>query len=206
MLSNRSTCSLVMTVTILLGFAATRCPGDEPAEAEIETVEVKARALILHVPSTWEKQQPKSSLRLTQFRLPAAKGDKEPGELAVFSFGGGDVRANVRRWTTQFQPKNRQLKITTGEAKQGKYLFVELSGTYKKPVGPPIQGNTVDAPGYRVLAVILAIPQKGNYYLKAVGPDATITSHALGLRNAIGADKEKEKSVTAPSAEDDTDR
>ena len=170
----------------------TQQKADEKPE---ETTEVKVKDLMLSIPKSWKQQEPKSSLRLAQFQIPAVNGDSDPAELAVFSFGGVDIQANVSRWISQFQQEGRKVKITTGEVKQGKYLLVNLSGTYKKPVGPPIDRKTEDAPGYRVLAVIMVVPEKGVYYLKTVGPDKTVAASAKGLRHSIGARAEDEKTI-----------
>ena len=50
--------------------------------------------------------QPTRPMRAATYRIPAAKGDTEGAELAVFYFGqgqGGAVDANVKRWVGQFQ-------------------------------------------------------------------------------------------------------
>ena len=159
------------------------------------TVEVKIRDLKLQVPKTWQKQEPRSQLRLGQFALPAAEGDQEPGELVIFSFGGAQIESNIRRWIEQFRPEERKVKISTGNTEVGKYVIAELSGTYKKPDGPPVLGKTVDAPGYRVFAVILLVKDKGVYYLKAAGPDKTIAANTKAIRHSFGAKAEAEKEL-----------
>ena len=83
--------------------------------------------------------------------------------------------------------------ISSGDSKRGKYIFVELSGTYLKSVGPPIAGKKEKVPDSRVLAVILVVEQKGVYYLKMVGSDKTVAAQAKSLRAAFGAKAEDEK-------------
>src|SRR5258708_3647705 len=51
-------------------------------------------------PAGWTAEPPSSPMRVVTYRIPAAAGDAEPGELAVFFFGsgeGGSVDANVHR-------------------------------------------------------------------------------------------------------------
>ena len=178
---------------VLFAVCCAVLPADR-ARADDKTVEVKLGELTMNVPASWKQQQPKSNLRLGQFEIPAAEGDEEVGELAIFNFGsGGGVDANVRRWIGQFQEKDRQVKLTKGEARQGQYVFVELSGTYNKPDGPPILRKTKPAPDYRMLGVILAMEKKGVYFLKMTGQDKTVAAAAAGLRSAIQADAKKEK-------------
>jgi hypothetical protein len=81
--------------------------------------DVEAGGLILHVPATWKQEKPLSTLRLTQFRVPAVAGDKADAELAVFNFGGGgDISANVKRWIGQFAPEVRSVRILGGKGEQ----------------------------------------------------------------------------------------
>ena len=185
----------IATVALILMFVSrVGLSADDVAVAKPDTVEVQADGVVLNVPTTWEKQQPRSRLRLMQFRIPAAEGDSEDAELSVFNFGGGSsVEQNVRRWIGQFSNEGRTVAMTSGVAQNGKYVLVILSGTYKKPVGPPIAGKTKDAPGSRMLAVMLQIPDKGVYYLKIVGPAATVAAQLDALRSAIGGDAAKEK-------------
>jgi hypothetical protein len=153
----------------------------------------------LKVPSSWNQVKPSSSFRKAQFSIPAVKGDKMPAELAVFSFGGaaGGVDANVKRWINQFEPEGRKAKVVMGDAKAGKYVLADISGTYNMPVGPPIRRQTKAMPGSRVLAVILAAG-KEVYFLKMSGPDKTVAAQADALRTSFGAEKSKEKNYQMP--------
>lgn len=164
--------------------------------AEGETTEVKLRDLTLNVPADWKQEEPKSRLRLGQFRIPAAEGDKEDAELAVFSFGaGGGIEANVKRWIGQFDAQDRKVAMFGGKCEQGQYLLVDLSGTYNKPVGPPIQQKTEATPGSRVVNVIMVVPEKGLYFLKLAGEQKTVSAQMDALRASFGAKAEDEKEV-----------
>ena len=164
---------------------------------EVKTVEVEIKGgLKLNVPETWKQSKPSSRLRLAQFAIPKVKGDTEDGELAVFNFGpGGSPKANIDRWIGQFQSVEREVKVKQGEIEAGKYFFVEITGTYNKPIGPPIARQTKAAPGSRMLGVILGIEDKGIYYLKMTGPNKTVAAQATALRKSFGADGKKEKEV-----------
>lgn len=172
---------------------------DKPDEKkkEVKTVEVEIKGgLKLNVPETWKQSKPSSRLRLAQFAIPKVKGDTEDGELALFNFGaGGSAKANIDRWIGQFQSVEREVKVKQGEIETGKYFFVEITGTYNKPIGPPIARQTKAAPGSRMLGVILGIEDKGIYYLKMTGPNKTVAAQATALRKSFGADAKKEKDV-----------
>ena len=195
-------CSLICLTTLLtvslVAQADETATGKPDKEAkEIKTVEVEIQGgLKLNVPETWKQSKPSSRLRLAQFAIPVVKGDKEEGELALFNFGaGGSAKANIDRWIDQFQSDEREVKVKEGALETGKYFFVEITGTYKKPVGPPIARQSEDAPGSRMLGVILGIEDKGIYFFKMTGPDKTVAAQTAALKKSFGADEKKEKEV-----------
>jgi len=163
------------------------------AEDKAKTKVVEVKNIALAVPISWKEEKPSSRLRLTQFSIPATDGDEEGAELTVFSFGRSSVDDNLKRWIGQFGSEDRQSKVTSGTAKLGKYVLVEVSGTYNKPIGPPIAGKTQPTKNSRMLALILDVPDKGTYYLKMTGSDKTVASQAQAFRNSFGAEADKEK-------------
>ena len=162
--------------------------------ADEEVKESKVGDITLKTPARWEQSEPLSRLRLAQFEIPAAEGDKAPAELAIFSFGaGGGVKANIDRWINQFDAGGRKSKVTIGKSDFGPYVIADVTGTYKKPVGPPIRGKTEPLEGARMLAVILAVEGKGNYFLKMTGEKATVSAAAKAFRNSFGGKEADEK-------------
>lgn len=191
--------SLLLAIILSAIGTVTFAAEEEPNQG---TTEVKIRDLVLTIPASWKKEDARSRLRLGQFRIPAIGGEKTDAELAIFSFGASDLSANIKRWISQYEAEGRKTKIMQGESKQGAYVIVELSGTYKKSVGPPIAGKTESVPGSRSLAVILLIPEKGVYYLKLVGLDKTVAAQAKAFRAAFGADGTKEKEIKIEKTRD----
>jgi gluconolactonase len=159
-----------------------------------KTEEVKIKGVMLAVPSDWKQEEPSNRLRLAQFKVNPAEGDKEPAELVVSSFdgGGGGVDPNLKRWIGQFEANGRQSKTTMGESSQGKYYVSDLTGTYKKPDGPPVAGKTKPVPGSRSIGVILEAADKNIYFLKLTGPEKTVTAAADGFRKSFGGTADKE--------------
>lgn len=184
--------------------------GDDKADkgaAAGKTKMVKAGGITLTVPETWKEKEPSSSFRAAEIEVPAAGDDKSPGELAVFNFGaggGGGVQANVDRWIGQFDSEGRKVKIWKGKGSQGEYTLVELTGTYKKPIGPPIQMKSKPMPGWRVLGVVLQA-EGGPYFIKLDGPDKTITAAASDFRASFGGNAKDEKEVKSDAKTSQTD-
>lgn len=161
-------------------------------------VTVKARDIALHVPASWEKVKTSSKFRAAQFRIPNDNADAEPAELVVYYFGGptGGIKANVERWIGQFHEENRKVDLVKNTWRDGAYILADVSGTWKKPDGPPFAQKTIDKPGSRVIGVVLLVEKEGSkdyYFLKLSGPDGLVKSQAPSLRTALGADVKAEK-------------
>lgn len=158
-----------------------------------KTVEVKAGEITLKVPANWESQPPSNNLRLAQFGIPNVEGETAETELVVFPPFGGSVSENITRWIRQFDPSGAKLKMTQGKSEVGEYYFVDVSGTYKKPDGPPFLRKTIDTPDHRMLAVMLSVKDQGNYFLKLVGPSKSVAAAEKAFRESFGAKAEEEK-------------
>ena len=83
--------------------------------------------------------------------------------------------------------------MTEGNCEQGKYVLVDLTGTYKKPDGPPFLRKTIPAPDYRMVSVMLLTEGSGNYFLKLTGPKKSVTQAVGALRKSFGGDADMEE-------------
>jgi gluconolactonase len=192
----------VWIVILAFAFLSSVLSGDHARGEDVAVKKVKVGDVVLVVPNTWKQQPPSNRLRLAQFGIPASGDDKEPAELSVFNFGGGGaVAQQVDRWKGQFLPKDREFSMEQGKIELGAYVLVELSGTYKKSIGPPVLRKTTEMPGARMLVVMIST-QKGNYFLKLVGLNATVSAAAADFRKSFGAPPKKsadtKKKTAAP--------
>ena len=134
------------------------------------------------LPENWKEEEPSNKMRMAQFKLPKAEGDKEDGELALFQFpgGSGTIEANLARQTAKFQPAEgeKELKTKVEKIKVGKIeaTYQDVSGTFKKKAFPMAKDFTPVA-GYRQLYVVFTIADKGEYYMTLLGPDKTVEKH-----------------------------
>lgn len=176
----------------LLLLLSTTISADENADSGQETVEIAAKDVKLVVPKSWKQQEPSSQFRVAQFEIPAQEEGVDPVEVAVFPPLGGSIDDNIQRWIGQFGGEGRSVKKMKGESQHGKYVWVHLTGTYNKPDGPPILQRTKPVPDYGMVGVILAT-EKGNYYLKMTGPQASIEPQLDPFRKSFGGNKETEE-------------
>ena len=183
-------------LTMLHGGA--RLPAEDvPTKVDEELEAVKVGSGTLEVPASWKQGKSSSSMRLAQFALPKNEGGEDV-ELVVFYFGGGSaggIQANLDRWEGQFLPENREITTVQGKCRDGSYVQSQISGTWKKPDGPPFAQKTIDQPGSRVVSIIWILEKDGktdHYFLKLSGPDAAVKLHLPALQRALNADPKTE--------------
>lgn len=169
-----------------------------PAFAEEKvsaTTKIKASDLNLDVPREWKQQQPSNNLRLAQFLVPAKKEDAKPAELVISGPFGGTPSQNIKRWYGQFESEGLKSIMTQGKTEQGKYVLVDMTGTYNRSVGPPFRRQTEAVSDFRVVNVMLTVTagRGGNYFLKLTGPKETVKEAIDHFRATFGADAEKEE-------------
>jgi len=123
-------------------------------------------------PAAW-KADAARPMRVGTYKIPAAKGDSEDAECAVFYFGegqGGSVDANVQRWAAQFEgakaPATKKEKVAGFDL-----TTLELEGTYTGGGGP--MGPKVSKPGFKLLGAIVEGPS-GPIFFKLTGPAKTV--------------------------------
>ncbi|RPH36439.1 hypothetical protein EHM92_04520 [bacterium] len=125
------------------------------------------------VPKRWSEQGARE-MRAATYTIPAAQGDPEPGECAVFYFGnsqGGSTDANIDRWVGQFEtgtPPARSERDVNGM----KVTLVQIAGAYLSPAGPMMQSQGKKE-NYRLLGAIVEGPQ-GSVFFKLTGPAKTV--------------------------------
>lgn len=164
------------------------------ADEKPQLKEVKAKSITLKVPADWKEKPPSNRLRVAEFDIPLAEGDSfVEFYIAAFGGGGGGVKANVDRWIGQFQADGREVKVYKGNSEQGPYVLVDIKGTFNRSIGPPIQMKTMPVEEARMLALIVTVPDEGNYFLKLSGGQKTLDGLHDDIRTSIGADLATEK-------------
>ncbi len=138
------------------------------------------------VPSTWIVEQPTSSMRKAQLRLPGDDGGDSDAELVIYNFGttpeaGGSVEANFDRWCGQFIQADGRDSTEVAVRRESQIggmavHTIDISGRYVAAVRP---GNPEkhDKPDQRMLGSVIISPD-GKYFLKLLGPSSTVEKHA----------------------------
>jgi hypothetical protein len=142
-----------------------------------------AAGLHWSIPKKWTEQGQRQ-MRVATYTIPAAEGDAETGECAVYYFGndqGGTVDQNIERWIGQFETNgvpSRSRKDVNGM----KVTLVQVAGAYLAPAGPMMQSSGKKE-NFRLLGAIVEGPE-GLVFYKFTGPAKTLSA-AEGEFNAM---------------------
>jgi hypothetical protein len=114
-------------------------------------------------------------MRAATYLIPAAGGDSEGAECAVFKDIGGGVDANIKRWIGQFEQPDGS--SSESKAKRNKETIngfqvttVDLIGAFAG-MGQPAAKKA----NYRLLGAIVETPQ-GEVFFKLTGPVKTMAA------------------------------
>jgi len=160
----------------------------EEAAADLEID--AAAGLTWTIPRTWERTGERP-MRVATYHTPAAAGDTDHGEVAVFYFGptqGGTVEANVQRWFAQFDPEEGQptRAVAEREALEMAGLAVtrvQTRGTYNAAAGPMAPRADL-RPGYALIGAIVEGPE-GAVFFKFTGPEATVAEQGNAFQTLL---------------------
>jgi hypothetical protein len=167
--------------------AAPQSVSAQPASV-VASSRIRIGELTATVDEGWIQEAPSSSMRLTQFRLPASERGIDDAELAVFSSIGGSVQDNLSRWFNQFsQPdgsdSQEKARVQEFSVNEMSTTIADLTGTFTgggMPMSQPVEKKD-----YRLLAAIV-VGASDVYYFKLVGPDKTVERWATSFGEFIG--------------------
>jgi len=125
------------------------------------------------MPARWKAGPPKQ-MRAATYLIPAAAGDSEDAECAVFMNIGGGVQANIDRWAGQFE-KTDGPPVQKRETINGLLVTtVDVSGTFKGG-GAMMGQSSGPKASYRLLGAIAEAPE-GEVFFKLTGPAKTVAA------------------------------
>ncbi len=145
-------------------------------------------ALTMKAPKSWKKKDPRFRIIQYEFAIASSDGKTAPARVTIMG-AGGSIRANIDRWKSQFAKLSR-----SGESafKVGKVAvtLVDLEGTFRERSGGPFSGAPEKLrTDYQMLGAIIVTPDKGQYFIKIIGPKATLAKQDDALKNMLKAMK-----------------
>ncbi len=176
--------TLMLLVFMVISLIISGCSkSEDTGKSELQPGhgDVSASGEIAYTPAVgWIQEQPRTSMRIDQFRLPG-EGNSEDAELAVFVFpgSGGGVQANIDRWIGQFKQSDGSSSADKSEIKKSTsnglpVTLVYVTGTYLRgAMGGPMSGNAEELPEFAMIAAIVET-SSDPWFFKAIGPQTTI--------------------------------
>ncbi len=159
--------------TLLLVAAVTLAVGSARADDKPKTVELAGMSSA--VPAGWTEEKPSNSMRLSQFKIPKAKGDDADAELAFFVFpgGSGTLRQNLDRQLAKFAPEGRTEKTEKVKVGTIDATLQDVAGDFKKRAFPMATDYTI-VKGQRQVYVVFEGPEGKQFYGFLIGGNATV--------------------------------
>ena len=158
---------------LIAGLALLAACGREEQGQLSTFVPADAGGLQLKVPPGWQRVEV-TGMRKGEWRVPGEGG--ADATFTVYSFGeaAGSPEQNLERWQGQFE------QDPPGNARTDPLRFpgrksmpaLEVEGTYVAETAPG-SGQRRHDPGWKLIAIIATV-RGATYYLKFVGPKATV--------------------------------
>jgi hypothetical protein len=158
-------------------------PGTAPAPAAPSAAvpaasgsgSVSALGLSFTVPAGWQSMPPANSMRLAELHIPHESGDAKKTCLIVFSSAGGDVQANIDRWSSQVRDASGQpakAAVATREVGGMSVNIAEMTGSFSPGMS---DSNTYE--NWTLRGAILETPS-GLLFIKMTGPAEQVAAAA----------------------------
>jgi len=185
--SLRASRPFALTVVAFAALCGCASKPDEPPGASALPADPHVAPLKYTAPSTWQKtEESDEHERRAGYAVPKVGDDKEDGEALVLFFGTGSPGDRDKQWDPWFKQFDGDAKTaatrTTIVGAHGIAVDVfEVAGNYKLNIGPHRPGQ-VRSPvqmvknSYRMLGAVAHTKDRGNWFFRLVGPDATVTA------------------------------
>jgi hypothetical protein len=201
--------AIVVTLGLVLAFGIAGCDDDkEPIGAGERTtsderamppdhppISAEGKKLRWTLPEGWSAVEPTSNFQYARLTLPLAAEDRKEGAEAVLTVnwtprGLGGLDSNLVRWAGMVTKKDgnpatrADADIKTRAVHGLKVTTLVVSGTYGAGMmgGPHATGDVENA---TLFAAYVDVPGAAPYYVKAVGPAATMTALRADLEKFI---------------------
>lgn len=168
----------------------------EDPKASGEAVDVSFGKSVLFtakMPKAWASEEPENKMRTFQAKVPKEGEDKEDAQLQIFKMSGaGGAEETLKRWQTNqwggqdSMEERREVKTKLG----GEATVATFSGTYTAMDFSPDKKEPKE--NFMMLGAIIPTSE-GTFYIKLVGPRATIEANRDAFETMIKSfDKKQE--------------
>lgn len=184
-----------MLVALACGAVGCSSPAPEPSPSPSSAQPRGVVPLELRIPERWiQLEKSASGPRRGVWKVGRVGNDTNDVEIQLLYFGTGaqgDRDKHWDAWMAEFDgdPKGTA-KRTSGTSPAGPYEAFEIEGSFKLDVGPKLRGRSA---AQRILAdhvligAVVRTPERGNWFLRMVGPRETIGTVRADFYAALDA-------------------
>lgn len=192
-----TTTEATKTSTAAAPSAATARPETDVSKIPGHPPVASKKGLTFTAPPGWISEPPSVPMRRDQFKLPKQGSDKEDAAVTVSVLAkgeGGQREDNLKRWAQQFsQPDGRDSMeaLVVSERKVGDLSItdIDIGGTYIAPKNMMDPNSArYDEAGWRMLMAWIQ-SDHGSYYVKLLGPQATVAHWEPSFRAYVSSVK-----------------
>jgi len=146
-------------------------------------------------PAAWTAvDTPRGGPKKAEYKVVTAGNDKEEATLEVFFYGTGaegDPEKRFKEWFGQFDgdvgATAKRDKLSAGALQ---IETVEVSGTYKIPLGPAVGPKKrtqmqMVKDDFRLVGAVVRTPDRGNWFFKMSGPNETVQAARDAFRTML---------------------
>jgi len=178
----RSLRGAAVFVALACGVAACSSPAPEPSPSPSSAQPRGVAPLELRVPERWiQLEKSEAGARRGVWKVGRVGNDTNDVEIQLLYFGTGaqgDRDKNWDAWMAEFDgdPKS-SAKRKSGSSPAGPYEAFEIEGNFKLDVGPKLRGRSAAQrilSDHVLLGAVVRTPERGNWFLRMVGPRETI--------------------------------
>jgi hypothetical protein len=157
--------------------------------------DIRVASLKFTAPPSWRKtEESDDKPRRAGYAVPKVGDDKEDGEALVLFFGTGSAGDRDKQWDPWFEQfdgdAKKDAKRETFETNGMQIETFEFLGTYKLNMGPhrprmnksPVQ---MVKEHYRMIGAVVHTKDRGNWFFRLVGPDATVLAAKSDFRSML---------------------
>lgn len=178
--------SLRFALALLAGAALFGCssPTEEPAGQSRSAASLIVKTPDHKVPPTWRKTEgTEDGIRRIGYAAPKVGDDKEDAEVLVLFYGTGSDGDRDKVWEPWFKQFDGDAKTAATRGKLevgvGEAETFEFLGNYKLFMGPRKPGQKTSPvqmvkDHFRMIGAVVHTKDRGNWYFRIVGPDATV--------------------------------
>jgi hypothetical protein len=173
-------------------------PEPEPAATSSAAPSAAVAPLTWDVPPSWNALPTPKAPKKATYKVPPSGGDKEEAEVNVVFFGTGAEGDPDKRFKEMFAQFDGDVGASAAresfEVRGMKVEVVDTMGTFKMGLTPPV-GPKKQAPvsmvkqGHRLYAAVVKTPDRGNWFFRMTGPDATVQAARSAFRAMLDSVK-----------------